>query len=85
MADLALIHANTHTGGWPRYKPLMRAIRHAIYIQPLEQELTLSMAEQIDEETRERLASSLRRNVDELQEQYDESMKAPPARIIDEE
>lgn len=51
---------------WPKYKLLMRAVRHAIFIQPLTAQIEDASQEQIDEETGLKFIDALRRNVDEI-------------------
>lgn len=64
---------------WPNYAPLAKAVRHAIYIQPLEQEMEATLQDRPDEATMGQLDAALRRNVDELQAQYDAAQEAARA------
>lgn len=57
---------------WPHYKPLMRSIRHAIFIQPLTMAIEAAAQEQIDEETGQKFVDALKRHVDEGQQLMDD-------------
>jgi hypothetical protein len=63
---------------WPRYSKLMQSVRHALWMQPFEQELEAALQEQVDDETKDRLAESLKRHVDAGQAEYDAAKAAQP-------
>lgn len=64
---------------WPKYKSLMKAVRHAIFIQPFTMEIEKASQEQVDEETGAKLIESLKRHVDEGQAMLDERRAADEA------
>jgi hypothetical protein len=74
----SLIQQQPDPPRWPRYSPLMQAVRHALWMQPFEQELEAALQEQVDDETKNKLAESLKKHVDAGQAEYDAAKAVQP-------